>query len=251
MNIEKSLAFQGVSGTGKSTLGQALATSLGLDFLDGDSVHPPANIAKMSAGHPLTDADRLPWLHSIRSIAEQKYRLSHNGTASPAAADNMEFKARKSEEGNEDTVVGVVVACSALKRSYRDILRGLEWTTTLSLDTALPPANVPTEAVTTATATTAIMDTATSSTTTGSSKAFHDPCLQTYFVCLEGSRDLLMERMAQRPGHFMKASMLDSQLATFESPRDEPGVVMVPVAATHDQQLQTALEGLRRLIPGL
>ncbi|HEY3869089.1 MAG TPA: gluconokinase, GntK/IdnK-type [Actinocrinis sp.] len=84
----------GVSGSGKSTVGGALARELGLPFLDGDALHPPANVAKMAAGHPLDDADRRPWLAAL---------AAH--TAAMARAR------------------GGVVACSALKRTYRDELR--------------------------------------------------------------------------------------------------------------------------------
>ena len=85
----------GVSGAGKSTVGARLAEALGWAFLDGDDLHPPANIAMMSAGIPLTDADRAPWLAAIGA------RL--DGWA---------------EEGTAG-----VVACSCLKRAYRDRLR--------------------------------------------------------------------------------------------------------------------------------
>jgi carbohydrate kinase (thermoresistant glucokinase family) len=86
----------GVSGSGKSTIGSVLAASLGWPFLEGDALHPAANVAKMAAGHPLTDADRLPWLQAIGQRMD----------AWTAAG------------------VGGVVACSALRRAYRDVLRG-------------------------------------------------------------------------------------------------------------------------------
>jgi gluconokinase len=84
----------GVSGSGKSTIAEHLAARLGWRYVDGDLFHPPANVAKMSAGHPLTDEDRWPWL---RTIAAEIDRLAAAGTRA-------------------------VVACSALKRAYRDIL---------------------------------------------------------------------------------------------------------------------------------
>jgi gluconokinase len=84
----------GVSGSGKSTIGQALAGRLGWAFADGDSMHPASNIAKMAAGFPLSDGDRLPWLREIA-----------------AWIDDQIAAVRPS-----------VVACSALKRRYRDLL---------------------------------------------------------------------------------------------------------------------------------
>jgi gluconokinase len=85
----------GVSGSGKSLVGEAVAADLGLVFVEGDALHPKANIEKMSVGIPLTDADRLPWLDKIgREIAD--------------------FLAMGE---------GIVVSCSALKRIYRDRLR--------------------------------------------------------------------------------------------------------------------------------
>lgn len=77
-------------------------------FLDGDSLHPKANIDKMSAGHPLTDADRAPWLALIRSTVENMCREERHQPTSSGSRP------------------GVVVACSALKREYRDVLRGEE-----------------------------------------------------------------------------------------------------------------------------
>jgi len=82
----------GVSGSGKTTVGSALAAALGVGFVDADDLHPQANVRKMAAGQPLTDEDRWPWLHTVgRAAAEQADR-------------------------------GVVVACSALRRVYRDVL---------------------------------------------------------------------------------------------------------------------------------
>jgi carbohydrate kinase (thermoresistant glucokinase family) len=90
------LVMMGVSGSGKTTIASAVAQRLGWQMLEGDKLHPPANVAKMSAGTPLTDDDRWPWLHAIASAIDD-WRA--NG-------------------------VSGVVACSALKRAYRDILIG-------------------------------------------------------------------------------------------------------------------------------
>ena len=90
------LVAMGVSGSGKTTIGILLADTLGWQFQEGDALHPPANVAKMSAGIPLDDADRLPWLRKIAEVIDG-------------------WRAR-GESG--------VVTCSALKRSYRDIIIG-------------------------------------------------------------------------------------------------------------------------------
>ncbi|MFI5953314.1 gluconokinase [Cryptosporangium sp. NPDC051539] len=87
------VVVMGVTGCGKSTIGQLLSERLGVDFAEGDDLHPPENIAKMTAGHPLTDEDRWPWLARIAD-----WLADH-------AAD------------------GGVIPCSALKRAYRDRLR--------------------------------------------------------------------------------------------------------------------------------
>jgi carbohydrate kinase (thermoresistant glucokinase family) len=86
----------GVSGSGKTTVAAMLAGALHCQFQEGDDLHPSSNVAKMRSGTPLTDADRLPWLHKI-------------------AAEIDEWRAR-GESG--------VLTCSALKRSYRDIIIG-------------------------------------------------------------------------------------------------------------------------------
>src|SRR6516165_12712894 len=88
------LVVMGPAGSGKSTLGLGLATELDVAFLEGDALHSPESVAKMRAGEPLTDEDRWPWLERIRSWIDARI-----------AADE-----------------GGVVACSALRRAYRDVL---------------------------------------------------------------------------------------------------------------------------------
>ena len=149
------IVVMGVSGCGKSSVGIALAEALGARFIDGDDLHPEANKAKMSAGIPLDDEDRWPWLDLVsKALAEDVSTL-------PA------------ESGS----TGTVVACSALKRSYRErILAGAP---------------------------------------------------NTFFIHLDGSREILQQRLGNRTGHFMPATLLDSQLATLEPlGSDEPGAVI-------------------------
>src|SRR6185437_11708064 len=86
------IVVMGVSGSGKSTVGAALAQRLRVPFADADDFHPPANIAKMTAGHPLNDDDRGPWLESIGA-----WLADHSA--------------------------GGVMSCSALKHAYREALR--------------------------------------------------------------------------------------------------------------------------------
>ncbi len=88
------VVLMGVSGSGKTTVGRMLACALNWEFLDGDELHPAANRAKMQRGIALTDADRLPWLQRVRELIEESIRRGTNA----------------------------VVACSALKKSYRDII---------------------------------------------------------------------------------------------------------------------------------
>ena len=97
MTVMRSDIFvvMGVSGCGKSTVGAQLAAALGLEFLEGDTLHPPGNVARMAAGVALSDADRAGWL---QTLAERIGEARLAGT-------------------------GLVLSCSALKRAYRDILR--------------------------------------------------------------------------------------------------------------------------------
>lgn len=162
------VVVMGVSGSGKSTVGAALAERLGLSFRDADEFHPAANVAKMSAGTPLTDDDRWPWLDAIGA----------------ALAD--------AGRGGK----GIVVGCSALKRVYRDRLRA----------------------------------------------AAHRPLV---FVHLSGSPATLEERMQARKGHFMPASLLQSQLATLEPPTPDEGVITVSIEQPVDRIVDDILRPLR------
>ena len=89
--IPSVLVVMGVSGSGKSTVGTRLAQRLGWSFMEGDELHPPANVAKMKHGEPLTDADRAPWLDAVADWIDGWLRAG----------------------------VGGVITCSALKRAYR------------------------------------------------------------------------------------------------------------------------------------
>lgn len=146
----------GVTGAGKTTVGERLAADLGWRFHDADDFHPEANKAKMHAGIPLTDEDRWPWLRALRGVIEQ------------ALADGA----------------GAVVTCSALKRAYRDVLAG-------GLDGVR-------------------------------------------YVHLTGDPRVLEARLAGRRGHFMNPALLESQIATLETP-DE--AIEVDVALTPAEQV--------------
>jgi gluconokinase len=89
------LVVMGVAGAGKTTVGKLLAGELGWDYAEGDELHPAANVAKMAAGHPLTDDDRWPWLALVRAWIDERVAAGRPG----------------------------VITCSALKRAYRDALR--------------------------------------------------------------------------------------------------------------------------------
>jgi carbohydrate kinase (thermoresistant glucokinase family) len=89
------LVVMGVSGAGKTTLAKGLADALNVPFKEGDTLHPPANVAKMKAGQPLSDEDRAPWLACIKEWIDAELDHGRSG----------------------------IVTCSALKRAYRDVLR--------------------------------------------------------------------------------------------------------------------------------
>ncbi|KQP71968.1 carbohydrate kinase [Microbacterium sp. Leaf288] len=95
MSASPILVLMGPSGTGKSTVGAMLSGRLGWPFQEGDDLHPAANVEKMRRGHALTDADRIPWLELVAAWIDERRAAGEPG----------------------------IVTCSALKRSYRDILR--------------------------------------------------------------------------------------------------------------------------------
>jgi gluconokinase len=88
------LVFMGVSGCGKTTVAAILAGRLGWRFEEGDALHPQSNVEKMEAGHPLTDEDRAPWLEKVARWVDERLDAGENG----------------------------IITCSALKRSYRDVI---------------------------------------------------------------------------------------------------------------------------------
>lgn len=159
MSKATAVVVMGVSGCGKSGLGAALAKAQSWLFLEGDSLHSPANIARMQSGRPLTDADRAPWLAAIETWMGNHLR-----------------------EGRS-----VVVACSALRRHYRDVLR------------QAGPVR---------------------------------------FVYLQVPRDELDRRMRTRE-HFMPPSLLDSQLATLETPAADETALTLPPALPAELLAQT------------
>lgn len=182
------VVVMGVSGCGKSTIGKGLADALHVPFIDADDLHPKANVDKMAQGEPLTDADRLPWLRIVRDAAVRTCRVEHAA-------------------GHE---TGVVIACSALRRSYRDLLRGI------------------------------------SEGEVGHADAGDGETLRTFFCLVDGPRELLFERMSARKNHFMKAKMLDSQIATLENPRGENGVFVVRLEDSPEDQVRSAVEELAK-----
>lgn len=179
----------------------------------------------MSAGTPLTDADRQPWLEIVRKSAEE---TCEKQTQVHEAAEGGEKGGEVSPKAH-----GVVVGCSALKKKYRDVLRGFRNSKQIEFcKCRMIGAN---------------------------GHCTVCPCgpggcngrfaLRTYFVYIKGARTELLQRMENRKDHFMKASMLDSQLRDLESP-DEDGekrVVVVPLDVSTEEQVRIAKEGLVKL----
>jgi len=158
------LVLMGVSGSGKSTIAALLARRLGWDWIEGDDLHPAANIAKMSAGVPLTDDDRWPWLLLVADWIDDQSEARRPG----------------------------IVTCSALKRVYRDLLR-------------------------------------------------RDNVL---FVYLRGSRELIAARMAERHGHFMPTSLLDSQFEALEEPEPDERALIVDIGSGPEEAEAAILAAL-------
>jgi gluconokinase len=158
----------GVASCGKTTLGAALAQLLGTAYIEGDQLHSAESVAKMSAGIALVDADRWPWLARIGGALR-----GHSG---------------------------VIASCSALKKSYRDLIAEKAERTV-------------------------------------------------HFVHLHGSKPVLEARINERKGHFMPASLLDSQLATLELPGTTESFVTIDVAASPEQQVERAITFLSGRTP--
>jgi gluconokinase len=152
------IILMGVAGSGKTAIGQALAAALGWRFEDADTHHPASNVAKMRRGMPLSDADRAPWLASLRALVVR-------------ALDRRE---------------PLVLACSALKEAYRRTLAG--------------------------------------------------GLRHVRFVHLTADEATLRRRLESRPAHFFGPSLLGSQLAALEVPRD---ALTIDTTAPPEQALST------------
>ncbi|HEY7566988.1 MAG TPA: gluconokinase [Gemmatimonadaceae bacterium] len=157
----------GVAGSGKSTIGAALAKALGIPFVEGDEFHPPENVRRMALGIPLTDDDRAQWLRALAARLRQA----------------------------KDAGTGLVMSCSALKRAYRDVLRA-----------AAP---------------------------------------ELEFVFLKGERSLVAQRLAGRRGHFMPASLLESQFAILEEPAPDEHAWVCDVRQTPQDIVASLVERVR------
>ena len=185
-----------------------MARALDLPYIEGDTLHPSSNIEKMSSGQPLTDSDREPWLLRIRTTAERM------------AIEVLYTKA------NVNTKRGVVISCSALKKRYRDVLRGIEGEqeTYYKIN---PWSNEEYQPI---------------------DSPFSN--MRTLFVYIEGTRDVLMERMTKRILHFMKPSMLDKQLEDLEEPvqNSEDGIIIVSMMDSTENQVRAAQQGLKRVL---
>jgi gluconokinase len=156
----------GVSGSGKTTIARGIVDATGLEFSEADTFHSPENIAKMEAGIALTDEDRWPWLRAL-----------------------ADWMAARAQAG-----VSTVITCSALKRSYRDVLRDG------------PPS----------------VD----------------------FLHLDGPAELIRGRMAQREGHFMPTSLLQSQMDTLEALEPDESGIVLDLREPPEVLLERALEWL-------
>ncbi|QDS17833.1 gluconokinase [Xanthomonas arboricola] len=165
------IVVMGVSGSGKTTIAQALAAHYGYRFLDADDYHSVAARAQMAAGQPLTDAMRLPWVELLAATLRDCVQAGES----------------------------VVLAFSGLRGTHRQLLRR---------------SGIPIR-----------------------------------FVFLHAAPHVIAARLSARAGHFMPASLLDSQLQTLELPLDEADVVSLDVDATVAEVVQDAIAQLARIAP--
>jgi carbohydrate kinase (thermoresistant glucokinase family) len=165
------VVVMGVSGCGKSTLGRLLAARLSVPFLEGDDLHSAANVAKMAAGRPLTDEDRGGWLSALSQRLRQAVSQEQ----------------------------GLVVACSALKRNYRDQLR--------------------------------------------------QGAPEVLFVHLQGSPEVLTQRLQQRTGHYMPPTLLQSQLAILQPLQEDEAALTLDMQLPAEQQCHRVVQYLQTLCP--
>lgn len=176
------LIVMGTSGSGKSTVAEVLADKLNAPFIEGDDFHSPENKVKMASASPLQDEDRWPWLKAIRARILSEFS-SHR--------PNPDYKPGGSAPVQEDCHF-VVLSCSSLKKSYRDLLR-----------------NSP-----------------------GSEEApDKENTYYTLILYLKGSYDLILERLNARENHFAGPGLLKSQFSTLEEPLPEhESVVAIPIS---------------------
>ena len=163
VSFKGAVVVMGVASCGKTSVAELLAEKLSAHFIEGDRLHPAANVAKMSAGNPLTDEDRWPWLKAVgESLA-----------------------------GREASVA----SCSALKRIYREAI----------------------------------------------ATAAQRPV---YFIYLYGSKELLEQRIGARQGHFMPASLLESQLRTLEEPAADERALRLDIIMSVEELAEAAKQWL-------
>ncbi|MET8265871.1 gluconokinase [Micromonospora arida] len=160
------VVVMGVSGAGKTTVARGIGVATGLTFAEADEFHSPQNVARMRSGVPLDDTTRWPWLRDIAGW------ITDRGA-----------------EGRS-----TVLACSALKRSYRDVLR-------------------------------------------------QGP-LRVDFVHLDGPVEVIRARLARREGHYMPATLLESQLATLEPAQPDESVLVLDVSLAPEALVAAAVKGL-------
>jgi gluconokinase len=160
------LVVMGVSGCGKTTVAGILAHRLGWPFEEGDALHPESNIKTMSAGRPLTDTDREQWLARVAAWVDERLESGQSG----------------------------VITCSALKRSYRDVINRRGW--------------------------------------------------GVVFVFLAGPKETMEARLAERSGHFMPSSLIDSQFADLEEPGPGEPAIRVDAGRAPERIVEDIMEEL-------